>query len=443
MSELLRGAMNGVNFASNLVHRQYQYDQNKIRDGERKEDRRRSIERQSMLDDRYEQDRSRGYDRQTMLDDRYDSNQERKYKREDAQDSLTTSDRARRYKREDAQDKTAAVDRKSRIKREDMQAQLYKLNLDNAKDQKNAKAQIDALSGFKAYLGGNLSEENSAVILKALNTAFSSIINQGDGGTKEIVDITPAAEIQPGAEGLVVELEVDPGKGKKKYRAPLTQGASTDPDDPIQIFEEEDLFDVFTTMEASLRDSGYGQTIDEMNRMVDGRVRALGGGNLEKGSLGRMEAEYGLKTNLEKMKNENRLGQIAATAKAKEKSSSKPTGQVQVVNWLMENVKGPNGGPLSADEAWAMAQTAKSNPEKAVQSMFESLMEAQDQALMFGEVENKLSPQQMADKAKNLVQMLREDSQFEAAKGGGSSGTTGERDELDMILDEAGAEDYR
>ena len=386
MSQLLRGGMDGANFASNLIHRQYQYDQGKVRERERVEDRNRNINRQ------------------------------------------------------DKQDDIAAIDRKSRIEREKMQAELYRFNLEAAKDKKNVASQVNMLRGFKQLLGGNRTEASSKLVIDGINTAFNPVINQGEGGKKKVSDIIPASQIKEGQEGYVLELEVDPGDGRPKYTAPMTQGASTSPDDPLQIVEDEDFFDMFTTLEAALRDSGYGGTVDEMDRLLGAKIHALGGADEGKEGLAKMQKEYALKTNLENVKNKNRLGQITAASKAK--SSPKPTAQVQVVEWMMSNMKGPKGEPLTANEAWSMAQTAKSNPQRAVQSMFESLRESQENALLFNSKAKVLSDEQLAGRAKQMVAML---SQDQPTQSGGvlGEGNSSERDELDALLDSFGVEDYR
>lgn len=181
---------------------------------------------------------------------------------------------------------------------------------------------------------------------RAMSRIRESELNQGgpDGARKSINRTIPT----PDGSGVMVDLKVDTADGKTYY-APLTVNRSSDPKDPVAVFQWDEVLGDLDARESMLR-------------RLDQLAAAYGDESALRSQLQKVKHKNDLE--LENTKHGNRIKELDKRAEVAKASSGGARSREQ---WFYEVYTGALG--MAPREALAriekMMQTAKVNPTQA------------------------------------------------------------------------------
>jgi len=311
---------------------------------------------------------------------------DRKYQRERrlVLDQQADEDRTRGIARQETADQRAGADfaYKQRIN------ELTLSGLQGEERQRRMRQSYNLLLGATSFADGV--EIDKPAVRNALNYFLSPVLNQGEpvNSRKQIGDIYP----DPQNRGVYVELDVTPENGEP-YRAPLTMGRSSRDDDPVALVPYEDLFNLVYEVTDDLQDAGFKGTQREILAQLAEFFRVASGDRSVEQAAAATAADdrkHRQRLELEDRKTGNQLQLEQEKARRGLGSGGTQNANIQLMTYLQENMKNPDGSPITVERAFELARMATSNPQALIMDTYKALLEdkqalQRDMTMMTGE----------------------------------------------------------
>lgn len=216
-------------------------------------------------------------------------------------------------------------------------------------------------------------------------------------GTTADGERTEVANVVPGGQGLMLELDVTDKAGKQR-RAPMTRDRSSRADDPVVMIPYQTVFGGIESIRERLNEMGYDTADPEARRLARLSMRAAYG---DRAPLAEYRKEQRTRTADERKRrldHETWVDRLNAEMMAKKEyafwakeqgiSSQNQPSAVLTAEWLQTNMRGPNGERLTANQAWELSRAAVSRPDQFISSWMRNEQKAlQDAGVQPGDPE--------------------------------------------------------